>query len=59
MSSSRTTPFSSDLTSLIYSIFILDYLKSNTNFELNLHKTLFRKVYYRQQISFLYNALFV
>ena len=57
MSSSSTTPFSSDLASLIYSTFILDNLKSNTNFELNLHKNLVRKFYYFQLISFLDNAL--
>ena len=57
MSSSSTTPSSSDLVSLIYSTFILDHLKSNTNFELILHKNLFRKFYYPLLISFLDNAL--
>ena len=57
MSSSSTTPFSSDLASLIYSTLILNHLKSNTNFELNLHKNLFRKFYYPQLILFLDNAL--
>ena len=32
-----TTPSSSDLASLIYSTFILEHLKPNTNFEINLH----------------------
>ena len=45
MSSSSTTPSCFDLASLIYSTFILDHLKSNTNLELNLHKNLFRKFY--------------
>ena len=57
MSSSSTTPSSSNLASLIYSTFILDHLTSNTNFELNLHKNLFRQFYYPQLISFLDNAL--
>ena len=57
MSSTSTTPSSSDLTSLIYSSFILDHLKSNTNLELNLHKNPFRKFYYPQLISFLDTAL--
>ena len=46
MSISITTPSSSDLVSMIYSTFILDHIKSNTNLELNLHKNLFRKFYY-------------
>ena len=57
MSSITTTPSSSDLASLIYSTYILDQLKSNSNLELNLHKNFFRKFYYRQLISFLDNAL--
>ena len=57
MSSSSTTISSFDLASLIYSTFILDYLKSYTNFELNLHKNLFRKFYCPQLISFLDNRL--
>ena len=57
MISSSTTFSSSDLASFIYSTFILDYLKSNTNFELNFHKNLCRKIYYPQLISFLDNAL--
>ena len=57
MSSGSTTPSSSDLASLIYSTFILDYLKSTTNFEFNLHKNLFHKFYYPQLISFLDNVL--
>ena len=57
MMSSSTNPSSSDLASLIYSTFILDHLKSNSNLELNLHRNLFRKFYYAQLISFLENAL--
>ena len=57
MSSSSSTPSSCDLASLIYSTVILDHLKFNTNFELNLHKNLFRKFYYPQLILFLDNAL--
>ena len=56
MISSSTTPSSSDFASFIYSTFILNHLKSNTNFELNLHKNLFRKFYYPQLILFLDNA---
>ena len=59
MSTSSTTPFSSNLASLINSTFILDHLKSNTNIELNLNKNLFRKFYYPQFISFLDNGLSV
>ena len=50
------TPSSSDLAKLIYSTFIFDHLKSNSNPELNLHKNLFRKFFYPQLISFLDNA---
>ena len=57
MSSTSTAPSFSDLASLIYSSFILDHLKSYSNFELNLHKNLFRKFYYPQLISFLDTAL--
>ena len=57
MSNNSTTPSSSDLATLIYSNFILDHLKSNSNLELNLHKNLFRKVFYPQLISFLDKAL--
>ena len=46
MSSTSITASSSDLASLIYSTYILDQLKSNSNFELNLHKHFFRKFYY-------------
>ena len=59
MSSSSTTFTFSDLASLIYSTFILDYLKFNKNFELNLHKNRFRKIYYSKLILFLDNALSV
>ena len=48
---------SSGLASLISFTFILDHLKSNTNFELNYNKNLFRKFYNPQLISFLENAL--
>ena len=58
MSSSSTTPSSFDLASLIYSTFIHDHLKSNSNLELNLYKNLFRKFVYPQLILFLDNALF-
>ena len=57
MSSPSTTPSSSYLATLIYSTFILDHLKSNTNLEINLHKNLFRKFVYPQLISFFDNAL--
>ena len=57
MSSSSATPSSSDLASLIYSTFIVDHLKSNSNLELNLYKNLFRKFFYPQLTSFLDNAL--
>ena len=57
MMSSSTIPLSFDLASLIYYTFILDHLKSNTNFEFNLHKNLFRKFYYSQINSFLDTAL--
>ena len=56
-SSSSTIPFYSNLASLIYYIFILDHLNSNTNFKFNLHQDIFRKFYYLQLISFLDNAL--
>ena len=57
MSSLCTTPSSSDLIPLIYSTFILNHLKSNSNLELNLHKNVFCKVCYFQLISFFDNAL--
>ena len=57
MSCISTTTSSSDLGTLIYAIFILDHLKSNSNLELNLHKNRFRKFFYPQLISFLANAL--
>ena len=57
VSSSSTTPFSSDLASLIYSSVILDHLKSHSSLEFNLRKTIFRKFYYPQLISFLDTAL--
>ena len=57
MSSFSTTPSSFDLAKLIYSTFILDHLKSNSDFELNLYKNLFRKFFNPQLISFLDNAL--
>ena len=57
MSCISTSPSSSDLATLIYATFILDRLKSNSNFELNLHKNLCRKFVYRQLISFIDNAL--
>ena len=57
MSSTSTTPSSSDLASLIYLSIILDYLKSHSNLELNLQKNLVRKFYYPQLISFLDTAL--
>ena len=57
MSSSSDTTSFSDLVSLIYSTCIFDYLKSNSNIELNLHKNLFRKFVYPQLISFLDTAL--
>ena len=46
MSSLRTTPSFYDLATLIYSTFILDHLKSNSNLELNLHKNCFCKFFY-------------
>ena len=57
LSSSSTTPSFSDLASLNYSSFILDDLKSHSNLEFNLRKTIFRKFYYPQLISFLDTAL--
>ena len=57
MSSPSTTPLSSDLTTLIYSTFMFDHLKSNSNLELNLYKNLVRTFFYPQLISFLDNAL--
>ena len=57
MSSISTTPTSSDFASLIYSSIIVDHLKSNSNIELNLCKSIFRKFYYSQLISFLDTAL--
>ena len=57
MSSTSTTFSLSDLALLIYSTYILDQLKSNSNLELNLHKNFFRKFYYPILISFLANAL--
>ena len=57
MSSSSTTPSFSDLASSIYSTFTLYHLKSNSNFELNLHINLFCKLCYPQLISFLDNGL--
>ena len=57
MSSSSATFSSYDLAFVIYSTFILDHLKSNSNLELNLHKNRFRKFFYSQLISFLDNAL--
>ena len=57
MSSTSTTPSSSDLTSLNYSTYILDQLNSNSNLYLNLHKNFFRKFYYTQLISFFHKAL--
>ena len=50
ISSSSTTSFFSDLALLIYSTFILDHLKSNTNLELNLDNNLFGKFYYSELI---------
>ena len=58
MSRSSITPSSSNLASLIYSTFILDHLKSNTNLELNLQENLCRKLFYTQLILFLDNAFF-
>ena len=55
--STSTTPFSFDRASLIYSTYIVDQLKSNSNVELNLHKNFFCKFYYPQLISFVNNAL--
>ena len=55
-SSHSTTPLSSDLASLIYSTFILDYFKSHSTLELNLHKNHFCKFLYPELISFLDNA---
>ena len=57
MSSTSTTSPSSDLASVIYSTYILDQLKSNSNLEINLHKNFFHKFYYPQFILFLDNAL--
>ena len=57
MSCISNTSLSSDLATLIYATFILDYLKSNSNLEINLHKNLFCKLFYPQLISFLDNAL--
>ena len=58
MSSTSTNFTASDLASLIYSSIILDYLKSNSNIELNLRKSIFRKLYYPQLISFVDTTLF-
>ena len=57
MSSLSNTPSSSDLATLIYSTFILDHLKSNSNLKLNIHKNLFRKLFNPKLILFLDNAL--
>ena len=57
MSSTSTTHSFYDLALLIYSTYILDQLKSNSNLQLNLHKYFFCKFYYTQLISFLDNAL--
>ena len=57
MSSTSTTPTSSDLASLIYFSIIIDYLKSNSNIELNLRKSIFCKFNYPQLILFLDTAL--
>ena len=56
MSCISTTASFSDLGTLSYATFILDHLKSNSNFEINLHKNLFRKFVYPQLISFFDNA---
>ena len=56
MSTISTTPSSSDLASLVYLTYILDYLNSNTNLKLNLHKNFFRKFHYLKLILFLDNA---
>ena len=57
MSSTSTTPTSSDLASFIYSSIILDHLISNSNIELNFCKRIFPKFYYPQLISFFDSAL--
>ena len=57
MSSPSITPSSSDLATFIYSTFMLDHLRFNSNLKLNLHKNLFRKFFYFQLISFFHNAL--
>ena len=56
MISYSSTPRSTDLAILSFSTLILDNLKINKNFELNLHKNLFRKFYYINLISLLDNA---
>ena len=45
MSSTSTTPTSSDLASLIYSSIILDYLQLNSNIKVNFCKSIVRKFY--------------
>ena len=57
MSSISTNPSSSDLASLIYSTFIIDHIKSNTNLKLIFTKNLFRKLFLFLTHFILENAL--
>ena len=57
VSSSITTLFVFDLALLIYSNFIINHLKSDTNLKMSVYKNFFLKFYYLQLISFFDTAL--